>query len=178
MRSAPIGLAWHGDEATIIRLAAKTSELTHGHPCATAGSVATALLTSWALDGMEPRAMFDRLRSVTAPISGVFAAKLRQLPEVLNEESESAYAVLGEAWVAEEAVACALYAFWRAPTDYRQTVITAANMDGDADSVACIAGAISGAFNGVDAIPQAWQNQLEDSAGLREAARLLFDFAN
>jgi ADP-ribosylglycohydrolase len=176
MRSAPIGLAWHGDEETIIRLAAKTSELTHGHPCATAGSLATALLTSWALDGIKPRAMFDRLMSVTTPISGEFAAKLRQVPDVLDDEPESAYAVLGEAWVAEEAIACALYAFWRTPTDYRQTVITAANMDGDADSVACIAGAISGAFNGVDAIPQAWQNQVEDGKALRDIANQLHSF--
>ena len=35
MRSAPIGMAWHGDEDRIIRLASETSTLTHGHPAAT-----------------------------------------------------------------------------------------------------------------------------------------------
>ncbi|MCB9849656.1 MAG: ADP-ribosylglycohydrolase family protein [Phycisphaerales bacterium] len=176
MRSAPIGLAWHGDDDRIIRLASRTSELTHGHPCATAGSVAMALLTSWALDGMEPRDMYDRLVVATAPISRTFAAKLRQVPNVLDDAPASAYEELGDAWIAEEAVACALYAFWRTPSDYRQTVIAAANMDGDSDSAACIAGAISGAYNGITAIPEAWTQAVEDSTGLLTVAHALLGF--
>jgi ADP-ribosylglycohydrolase len=152
-RPAPIGLAWHGDEERIVRLASQVSELTHGHPAATAGGVATALLVSWALDGVGPEGMLQQLVRHTRSISEEFAAKIEQVPTLVAREPESAYAVLGEGWVADEAVACALYAFWRSPRDYRRTVIMAINMDGDSDSVGCSAGAISGAYNGVDAIP-------------------------
>lgn len=101
--------------------------------------------------------MSTRLVQYTRPISAKFVAKVEQVSTVLGQEPESAYKVLGDAWVADEAVACALYAFWRSPRDYRRTVITAVNMGGHSHSVGCIAGAISGAFNGVDAIPADWR---------------------
>jgi ADP-ribosylglycohydrolase len=178
MRTAPIGLAWHGDEERIVRLASEVSELTHGHRTATAGGVATALLVSWALDGVTPDEMLSRLMHHTSPISEEFAAKIGQVPTVLDMEPESTYAGLGNAWTAYEAVACALYAFWRSPHDYRRTVITAVNMDGDSDSVGCIAGAISGAFNGVDAIPADWRTTVEQADYLMETALALLNFAS
>jgi len=178
MRTAPIGLAWHGDEDRITRMAVATSELTHGHPAATAGGVATALLASWALDAIEPREMLQRLVARTRPISDEFVAKIEQVPAVLDCDPESAYAVLGDAWVADEAIACALYAFWRSPKDYRSTVLTAVNMDGDSDSVGCIAGAISGAYNGVEAIPASWRQTVERADHLVGVARQLLDFAS
>ena len=177
MRAAPIGLAWNGDEDQIIRRATMTSELTHGHPCATAGSVATALLVSWALEDLPPDHMFDRLVERTRPISNEFVQKIKQVPTVLLAEPAAAYQVLGGAWTAEEAIACALYAFMRSPRDYRQTVITAVNMDGDSDSVGCIAGAISGAFNGVQAIPESWRQDVEHRDELIEVARNLHAFS-
>lgn len=177
MRTATIGLAWHGDENTITRMAAQTSELTHGHPVATAGGVATALLVSWALDGMPPDEMLRQLVDRTRPISSEFAEKVLQVPTVLHRESRGAYGVLGGAWTAHEAVACALYAFMKSPSDYRQTVITAVNMDGDSDSVGCIAGAISGAYNGVAAIPDPWRQDVEQRETLIEIACALHAFA-
>ncbi|MFQ5502838.1 MAG: ADP-ribosylglycohydrolase family protein [Phycisphaerae bacterium] len=178
MRSAPIGLAWHGDEDRIIRLASETSTLTHGHPAATAGGVATALLVSWALDDLAPADMLQRLVECTRSISAEFVDKVEQVPGVLDAPPEVAYATLGEAWVADEAVACALYAFLRSPEDYRRTVQAAVNMNGDADSVGCIAGAISGAFNGVEAIPADWRETVVQPGMLSEVARGLFDFAS
>ncbi len=178
MRSAPIGLAWHGDEDRIVRLASEVSELTHGHRTATAGGVATALLVGWALDGVMPDEMLPRLVQYTRPISEEFVAKVEQVRTVLDKEPQPAYAVLGDAWTADEAIACALYAFWRSPRDYRRTVITAVNMDGDSDSVGCIAGAISGAFNGIDAIPVDWRTTVEQADYLMETARALLHLAS
>jgi ADP-ribosylglycohydrolase len=166
MRTAPMGLAWHGDEDRITRMAAETSALTHGHPAAIAGGVATALLVHWALGAVEPAEMLRRLVERTRTISDEFVAKIEQVPAILDYEPESAYAVLGAAWVADEAIACALYAFWRSPNDYRSTVLTAVNMDGDSDSVGCIAGAISGAYNVLDAIPEKWPAEVEDASCL------------
>ena len=178
MRTAPIGLAWHGDEERIIRMAAETSALTHGHPAAIAGGVGTALLVHWALDAVEPAEMLRRLVERTRSISDEFTSKIEQVPAVLDHEPESAYAVLGDAWVADEALACALYAFWRSPNDYCSTVLTAVNMDGDSDSVGCIAGAISGAYNGAEAIPPHWRRTVEQADELVGVARQLLDFTS
>ncbi len=82
---------------------------------------------------------------------------------------------LGDAWVGDEAVADALYCFLRTPGDYRTTVRTAANSNGDSDSIACIAGAFSGAFNGLDAIPEEWQRRVKNAAYLHDLAGRLAD---
>ncbi|MBR9982437.1 MAG: ADP-ribosylglycohydrolase family protein, partial [Desulfatitalea sp.] len=63
----------------------------------------------------------------------------------------------------EEAVALALYCFLRHLEDYRNVVTLAANTNGDSDSIACIAGAISCAYLGVSAIPLAWIQRIEKS---------------
>ncbi|MBW1929882.1 MAG: ADP-ribosylglycohydrolase family protein, partial [Deltaproteobacteria bacterium] len=76
---------------------------------------------------------------------------------------EKALSFLGEGWVGEEAVALALYCFLRYPDSYEKCVLRAANTNGDSDSIACIAGAISGAYLGVNAIPANWVERIERS---------------
>jgi ADP-ribosylglycohydrolase len=52
-------------------------------------------------------------------------------------------------------VCWSLYAFVRSPDDYWETICTAIAVGGDTDTMAAIAGAISGARLGLDALPQA-----------------------
>jgi len=59
-------------------------------------------------------------------------------------------------------VALALYCFLRYPDSYEKCVLRAANTNGDSDSIACIAGAISGAYLGVKAIPKDWIERIEN----------------
>lgn len=98
---------------------------------------------------------------------------LKNLPSVLAIEPEFAFDQLGGGWIGEEAVAGALYCFLRSPDDFRQTVLVAANASRsdeqrkdkgrcDSDSIACIAGAISGARNGIRGIPAEWIEQIEN----------------
>lgn len=173
MRSAPVGLYFHGDWPRLVEVASASSLITHGHPCATAGSVATAGLVSMALDGMEPADMVDSLCDLVAAISEEFVAAIRQVPGLLAHPPDEALRELGHGRVAEEAVADALYCFLRTPDDFAATVLAGANSDGDSDSIACIAGAISGAYNGANAIPMHWREQVENAAGLRAVAAQL-----
>jgi len=53
----------------------------------------------------------------------------------------------------EETVAHRLQCFLRYPHSYERSVLCAANTNGDSDSIACMAGAISGAYLGINAIP-------------------------
>lgn len=88
---------------------------------------------------------------------------------------DGAFDVLGDAWVAEEAIACALYCFLRSPKDYATTVLSAANCSGDSDSVACIAGGISGAYNGLAAVPERWRTRVENADLLLRTGAELWD---
>jgi ADP-ribosylglycohydrolase len=172
MRVAPIGLRFHHDRSRLLEVARASSLLTHGHDAAIESAAAAALLVAMALEKATPRAMYDALMKECAPRSPDFAACLGKLPALITAPPEVALSErgLGLGWVAEEAVASALYCFARAPTDFTKTVLAAANTDGDSDSIACIAGGISGAFNGVEAIPASWRDRVENATMLRALA--------
>jgi len=55
-----------------------------------------------------------------------------------------------------------LYAFLRSPDDYWETVCTAIAVGGDTDTMAAIAGAISGARVGVAGLPQSLLSRVND----------------
>ena len=177
MRSAPIGLVFYDNYEKLKKLAIASSLATHGHPCALAGSVATAYLVALAVKDTAPEKYVDMLCDFTEGISEEFVAKIRQVPDCLEMGSRKAFGILGDAWVAEEAVACALYCFLKSPQDYGKTVLTGANSNGDSDSIACIAGAISGAYNGIQAIPDTWINRVEKSKLLQATAGRLFEIS-
>lgn len=177
IRTAPVGLYYLRDRDRLIEIAGQSSIITHGHPSAVAGAIANALAVALAVLGTPPDEILRDITETTASISPEFAEKMRQVPEVLQMAPDGAFDVLGDAWVAEEAMACGLYCFLRSPADYRTTVLTAANTSGDSDSVACIAGGISGAYNGLLAIPEKWRTGVENSAGLLSTASALWEAA-
>jgi ADP-ribosylglycohydrolase len=179
MRAAPIGLLYWRDRATLLEVSRASSVLTLGHPAAIEGAAAAALLVAMALEKRTPEQMHAELVSHLGGRAAALDARLAQLPEMIEQPPELALsdAGLGEAWVAEEAVASALYCFWRSPDDFAETVITAANTDGDSDSIACIAGSISGAFNGIDAIPSRWRETVENAGELFALAQRLESLA-
>jgi len=49
------------------------------------------------------------------------------------------------------------------PNSYEK-VVRGANTDGDSDSIACIGSSISGAYLGIDAIPEDWVKRIEKSS--------------
>ena len=78
-----------------------------------------------------------------------------------------------------ESVPCALAMFYKEKGDFRKSVIASANFGRDCDTIACMAGYVAGAFNGVDGIPAKWietslevnpePDQLELAVGLTKA---------
>ena len=108
----------------------------------------------------------DRSRNSTRP--------WRDLEEALEMTSpDAALAHIGEGWVVEEAVMMALDRFLKSPDDFLATIRQGANTQGDSDSIACIAGGISGAYLGIRALPPEWVERLEKSAYLADVARRL-----
>ncbi len=57
---------------------------------------------------------------------------------------------------AYESVPCAIGMFINAKGDYEKTIIGSANFGRDCDTIACMAGYIAGAFNGIDGIRKSW----------------------
>jgi hypothetical protein len=55
-----------------------------------------------------------------------------------------------------------LYSFLRTPDDYWETICTAITVGGDVDTTAAMAGAISGTWVGLEAIPDGLARQVND----------------
>ncbi|MDV8146370.1 ADP-ribosylglycohydrolase family protein [Arthrobacter sp. B10-11] len=196
MRSAPFGLVPHIPAEAVYKLSSDAASLTHGHRSARQSAGTFSLLihalmggqslheaAEYALDhargqaDAEP-ALIERLERAVqlASVSGPEAATGRLLsPEDLVRE-------LGEGWVAEEALAVALYAVLAtaAPRDtaaeaagvahFRMAIALAVNHSGDSDSTGSIAGNILGAYYGEEGLPAEWLESLEAPEVIREIA--------
>jgi len=169
MRAAPIGLFYH-DIDRVVEVACASSLLTHAHPTGIAAAAGAAVAVRLLLDETPPGDLITRLIERTGHLDRDYRNKIIQVKDVLSETPADAMDVLGEAWIGEEAVACALFCFLRSPEDYTKTVLTGVNTSGDSDSIACIAGGLSGAFNGIKKIPTTWLERVEKSDSLRDLA--------
>jgi len=179
MRVAPIGLCYADDLDRLLEVARASALPTHGHDAGVEGAAAAALMVALAMGGASPEEIYREIRSRCGGRSADFDASMARLPNWIERAPEEALCKrgLGEGWVAEEAVASALYCFWRAPDDFARCTLTAANTDGDSDSIACIAGGVAGAALGAAAIPVEWRSEVERAEELREVAARLLDAA-
>ena len=168
MRVAPLGYLYQHQPERLREIAKASSILTHGHPTAVASALAAAYLVKLALDGVPHSEYMQRIMTVCEGLSDELDAAILRVGHVLGWGSEeSAMRYIGEGWIAEEAVALALYCVLRYPDDYAACVRRAANSDGDNDSVACIAGGIVAARAGaLDALPATWIRRTENRAVL------------
>ena len=188
MRIAPVGL-WDCDRKD--RLAADVevaSVVTHRHPLAidAALAVATAVVHVVSASTIDEAHFLDEAARSVEARSPQFAGQVRQLGAWLRlAEDEALAAIVGSGErrgpsgfgvpaLAAPTVLAAFYAFLRSPGDFMATVDCALRVGGDVDTVAAIAGAISGAHNGVAAIPENLVTGVKDSAEVLDLGRRLF----
>lgn len=148
MRIAPCGLMKEWDPFT---LGCNVAAITHGHHSGYLAAGALAVIIRAVLEG----------RTV---MQGVSAALVRLVPEPGGAECIDALRrattlrkgyylkgdveKLGQGWVAEEALAIAVYAAMVGEADLRKGLTLAVNHSGDSDSTGAIAGNILGALYG------------------------------
>lgn len=171
MRAAPVGLM--PLEGRWFEVGAETGVITHGHPSGylTAGLLAeliSALVTGAPLDAALGRARRelerrDGAEETLAALDGAERLRDEGLP------SAERVASLGEGWVAEEALAIAVYCSLVAD-DFRHGVTLAVNHGGDSDSTGAITGNVLGALLGREALPTDWLEQLELRSEIEQLA--------
>ena len=116
---------------------------------------------------MLPKYYPDHLKEIKA------FTKLIELAMELgkgNVPEREAISRLGEGWVAEEALAIAIFSVMRHIDDFEKCMVCAVNHDGDSDSTGAIAGNIIGAILGYSAIPHHFIDTLEIGPVLVSAA--------
>ena len=161
MRVAPIGL-FCGEMDKVAEVARASSLLTHGHDAALEGAAAAACMVTLALQGAAPEDIFSEIDRRCSPNSSAFSATWKRPPELVQYPPCEVLVdeALGEGWVTEEAVASAMYCYWRHPDDYVAAVLTAVNTDGDSDSLAAITGSL---------LAQDWGSRASQTTGDMES---------
>ena len=84
------------------------------------------------------------------------------LAAIRKAETAENILLLGEGWVAEEALAIGIYCALHHQWDFKSGVLEAINISGDSDSTGCIAGHILGVLNGENSIPEKWRKNLRE----------------
>jgi len=84
---------------------------------------------------------------------------------------------LGRTVAVHESMPFALYAFLRHPQSFEACLFCAVLNGGDRDTLGAMAGAVSGAYLGVGAIPLAWRQKLENGPYIEGLARGLAGLA-
>ncbi|UGS38494.1 ADP-ribosylglycohydrolase family protein [Capillimicrobium parvum] len=172
MRAAPAGLV--GGWADAFDLGCETAALTHGHPSGYLAAGALAALVARLLDGHDLDKALDELAERLAARPGHDETRdalraARDLAAAATTPGPEAVATLGGGWVAEEALAIAVYSALVAP-DLAAGVRLAVNHSGDSDSTGAITGNLLGAMLGLQAVPPHWLAALELRAEIEQLA--------
>jgi ADP-ribosyl-[dinitrogen reductase] hydrolase len=164
MRLAPIAVRFWNKRNSLQDAAARQSRTTHGAPEAVDACVLFAEVLADAIEG-KPRS--EVLRSRTGEYAGdigrIAAGCWRGNPR--QDIPSSGY-------VAHSLEA----AFWcvASTADFGSAVLRAANLGGDADTTAAIAGQLAGALYGLEGIPARWRHRLAWGQRIEATATSLF----
>jgi len=196
MRAAPLGLYSgckdHGSQSSLMSDCEISTRITHDDYKAAAGTLAVAASVVY-LKNCDDLNVDDYLKSIENYVGhfelvrrnkeecdeefnkdGV-ANRLSKLIALKNISYERGIKQIGNSGYVLEAVPAAIYAFIKSPEDFEKTVLNAVNNGGDADSIASIAGALSGAYNGINAIPKRFIDKLENYEYIKSLADKLFE---
>ncbi|WP_371502398.1 ADP-ribosylglycohydrolase family protein [Kitasatospora sp. NBC_00374] len=183
MRSAPFGFTG-GDGRHAFDLAARCAQITHGHPTGYYAAAAFAAMISRLVEGDSLPVAVARALELLAGHPGheETTAALRRAVDLAAAGPADPATVesLGAGWVAEEALAIAVYAalartdHWPRRTPIESAFLLAVNHSGDSDSTGAICGNLLGAHYGDILLPPQWLAGIEGRAVI---ARLADDFA-
>jgi len=185
MRVAPVGLFFHDaldseNPAALYEHARASATVTHAHPIGVDGAAVQAHAVAQAVQ-LSPQEPFPEEafthKLVAFAQTEEMRAKIALVGELLREEvsPRAAATRLGQSVFAHESAPFAIYAFLRHPKSFEDCLFCAALNSGDRDTVGAMACAISGAYLGVEAIPRAWREKVENREQIKELAIKLLD---
>ncbi len=167
MRAAPFGLITYAcganakeQEEAASKWAEFDAKLTHGHSAAAASSEVLARTVSRILNcrgeygtQLEHYIACDNLGEPETEEAVAFALKIAKDSRIPDLDAIHA---IGEGWIAEEAVAIAVFAAVRYQNDFRKALQISVNHKGDSDSTGAVCGNILGAWLGEEAVSEAF----------------------
>lgn len=174
MAVGPVGVACAGDPERAAWVAARLGAISNGRDGIHAGQAVAAGVAA-AMAGATPEEIYDAAVARVPPDSWTYR-QLRRAAEIAScfddvwsalDALHNGLAIAFFPWadIAPEAVALAFGAFLAARGDYEGSVLGGVNLGRDADTIGAIAGALAGAHQGVQAIPETWRNRVTHVPG-------------
>jgi len=180
MRAAPIGLFFFDNPERLLKASHDQGRITHKDPRCSAGSAAISGAVSLVLQDrrIHPDSFISVLADWTGTIESGFSTELAKLNQWMTMPPDEAVTHISKSGLGADyededgwkgispfvvcSVLWSLYSFLRTPDDYLATICTAISAGGDVDTTAAMAGAISGAYLGIGAIPSHFSSDITD----------------
>jgi poly(ADP-ribose) glycohydrolase ARH3 len=174
MRIAPLGL-FFCDSPEIYKLACASAGVTHAHPVGKDGAAVQARAVAYVVKlglkkGFLPRPFVRDLAEFSQTIK--IREKIKLIEKLFDEDVSPAAAAnrLGRSVAVQESMPFAIYSFISNPNSFEACLYCAIMHGGDRDTLGAMAGAISGAYLGIDAIPLEWRSKLENLTSIEKLA--------
>jgi ADP-ribosyl-[dinitrogen reductase] hydrolase len=164
MRLAPVALHFLSDRAALRRNARLSSMTTHAAVEAVDACELFADLLARAIDGDAKASLWASPRDAHLSPTVRMAADPSLRDKTVDQIRSSGYCI--------DSLEAAMWCFARS-SSFEATILTAANLGGDADTVAAIAGQLAGAHYGASAIPARWLERLAMRGEIERLAEAL-----
>lgn len=166
MRIAPLGLFFH-DAPDLYEQARASASVTHAHPVGVDGAAVLAWAIAQAVK-LYPQEPFPFEPFSQGLVDFAHTAEIRDKMVLVrtllaeNVPPPDAARRLGRSVAVHQSMPFAIYSFLRHPKSFEACLFCAILNGGDRDTLGAMACAVSGAYLGVEAIPQGWREKLEN----------------
>lgn len=171
MRLAPIPMFFFLDHAAAAHFSGESSRTTHGaEECVDACRLFGSMIFK-ALSGQNKAEILFGDPFPFAPDTPPLSPNIQAIADGTYRD-KTVEAITGSGYVVESLEA-ALWCFYQTD-NFRDAILSAANLGDDADTTAAICGQIAGAFYGESGIPEPWRQRLAQAELIRDLAERLF----
>ncbi len=179
MRIAPLALLYHDDFDILREVSYRSSRITHSHPLGKEGAALQAFAIAMLVaTGPQMRLTSNEFLARLIDLSKleIYKKKLHSASSLLvDPDKAKVISELGNGVEAFNSVPTAILCFLAHHNSFESAVSFAASLGGDADTVAAMTGALSGANLGVESIPDKWHNKLENRDYIEELTSVLYE---
>ncbi|MCP4112292.1 MAG: hypothetical protein GY749_43335 [Desulfobacteraceae bacterium] len=167
-RIAPVACIYHSDNENLEIKLKLSARITHAHANGITGAFIQGLAIAYLIqlpgaDFFEEYEFLSYLLNHPSVEHTVFAEKLDYIEKAVRNScpDEEAISFLGNGVLAKDSVPAGLYFFLKNCRNFEKAICNAACNGGDTDTICAMVGALSGALNGMEAIPESWLFNLE-----------------
>ena len=163
MRIVPLGLLFY-ESPDIYDQACASACVTHSHPVGMDGAAVQAFPLEHFIEALIGTAKTPEVRGKMELVRQLLAE---------NVPPDTAASGIGRTVAVHESMPFAVYSFLRHVLSFEECISCAILHGGDRDTLGAMAGAISGAYLGIEAIPLSWGKKLENSTYIEKLASTL-----